>query len=172
MFLNDKKTKSHFKQTRVAQFHYKSRGEKAIVKPLHYDSHHKHITTTHNTHIFASPLPHSHLSTHISPTHTPLTYTHPYQVTPHITPSVPPTPLPHTHLHPTHTHSTHNLCIYSYICTSILYIVYRILYCIVRTIRFCSNFTSMWSKYLSNNVSISNGNIKYPSSQFLQQICC
>ena len=25
-------------------------------------------------------------------------------------------------------------------------------FCILRTIRFCSNFTSMWSKYLSNNV--------------------
>ena len=25
-------------------------------------------------------------------------------------------------------------------------------FCIVRTIRFCSNSTSMWSKYLSNNV--------------------
>ena len=46
----------------------------------------------------------------------------------------------------------------------------------VLTIRFCSNFTSMWSKYVSNNVwrdftldfqcqhwvSISNGNIKCP----------
>ena len=44
-------------------------------------------------------------------------------------------------------------------------------FCIVRTIRLCSNYTSMWSKYLSNNVwrdfrfsnvKISNGNIKYP----------
>ena len=26
------------------------------------------------------------------------------------------------------------------------------IFCIVRTIRFCSNFTSMWFKYLSNNV--------------------
>ena len=44
-------------------------------------------------------------------------------------------------------------------------------FCIVRTIRFCSNFTSMWSKYLANinverlldlyNDSISNGNVKY-----------
>ena len=25
-------------------------------------------------------------------------------------------------------------------------------FCIFRTIRFCSNFTSMWSKYVSNNV--------------------
>ena len=25
-------------------------------------------------------------------------------------------------------------------------------FCIVRTVRFCSNFTSMWSKYLSNSV--------------------
>ena len=36
---------------------------------------------------------------------------------------------------------------------------------IVRTIRCCSSFTSMWSKYLSNltiNASISNGIIKYP----------
>ena len=41
----------------------------------------------------------------------------------------------------------------------------------VQTIQFCSNFTSMWSKNLSNNVwrdfytsnvSISNGNIKCP----------
>ena len=46
------------------------------------------------------------------------------------------------------------------------------IFCIVRTTRFCSNFTSVWSKYVSNNVwrdfnttsnvSISNGNIKYP----------
>ena len=38
-------------------------------------------------------------------------------------------------------------------------------FCIIQTIRFCSNFTSMWSKYLSNNVwrdFISNGDIKYP----------
>ena len=34
-------------------------------------------------------------------------------------------------------------------------------FCMVQTIRFCSNFTSMWSKYLSNNVW-SNGNIKCP----------
>ena len=44
---------------------------------------------------------------------------------------------------------------------------------VIRTIRFCSNFISMWSQYLSNNVRrdfklpmsasaiISNGNIKY-----------
>ena len=43
-------------------------------------------------------------------------------------------------------------------------------FCMVQTIRFCSNFTSMWSKYLWNNVwrdldfsvSISNGNMKCP----------
>ena len=41
-------------------------------------------------------------------------------------------------------------------------------FCIFRTMRFCSNFTSMWSKYFSNNVrrdfrpSVSNGNLKWP----------
>ena len=44
-------------------------------------------------------------------------------------------------------------------------------FCIFRTMRFCSNFTSMWFKYLSNNVwrdfrlknvSVSNGNLKFP----------
>ena len=40
-------------------------------------------------------------------------------------------------------------------------------FCIVRTIRLCSNISSMWSKLCmerlwTSNVSISNGNIKYP----------
>ena len=37
-------------------------------------------------------------------------------------------------------------------------------FCIVRTIRFCLNFTSIWFKYLLNNVwsfSKNNGKIKY-----------
>ena len=42
----------------------------------------------------------------------------------------------------------------------------RTKFCMARTIQFCSHFTSMWSKYYGEtsdfNVSISNGNIKFP----------
>ena len=80
-------------------------GKKAIVKPLNYDSHHKHITTTHNmSHTFSHlppTLPPTHI--HISPTHTPLTYTsiltHPLHHT------LCPSHTPPIYTHPPHIHT-------------------------------------------------------------------
>ena len=77
--------------------------------------HQKHITTTQNTHFRFYPPTLPSIHTHTHPTHSPTpTYTHPPLLTPHITPSVPPTLLPRgPHTPPAHTQRIHNWCIYA-----------------------------------------------------------
>ena len=112
------KTKNHCKQVRLSCSIFIEK----IVKSMHYDSHHKHITTTHNTHIFASALP-TPTYTHTYHSFTSRSHIHIHHYPPshhtlcpsHIPPTLPPHTLPHTpthtsHIPPhphTHTHPQH-----------------------------------------------------------------